>query len=200
MATAGIIENTRSWQRVINPDDTAPTTSFLSRLLKPASATRHTPESVAREDFVDLDIRSKADDLVKAVKTIVESDTLAAGGLGDPAAVTHAMLGYLYRRLTGMRTADTAVMELSDTRTQSAGLEGAEKLIAQMEAVVADTLHTNVVAPTAEMVRLAGQITLRDSAARIPGMAAELERERLDSMDAVAGRISAICDLPITSQ
>lgn len=200
MATPGIIENAQGWRRVINPDDTAPTRGFLGGLFKTAKTPRHIPESVAREDFVDPDIRAKADDLVNAVKTIVESDTLASGGLGDPDTVTQSMLGFLFRRLSGMRTADNAVMELADTQARTGGLEGADKLLSQMESVVADTLETNVIAPTEEMVRLAGQISLRDGAARIPGMAAELERDRLDSMDAVAGRISAICDLPITGR
>lgn len=197
MATAGIIEGSTTWRRVVDPVSAAKKTPTGLTLFFKRPDRFDAPKQVSRTDFLTDDIRTVADKFVADVKTIIESDTLADGYLGEPSDVTTALVSYLYNRLAGMLEADDALVHLTQARASNHGVEGAEELLARMETAVKDTVRVSVTDVVDEMEHLANQVRLLDLQIGMPQIVADREKNRIGSLNEVAGRISAICDLPL---
>lgn len=198
MATAGIIETTRTWLRVVNPDTaTPPSQPVWRRLLNRKQHRRWTPTAIHRSDFLTPDITVYADKLVNDVKTIAESRTVAEGFLGHPDTATRALVATLYRQLVAMASADSAVLQAEEVRAGHHDMEEAHAMISQMEKVVDENFSTNVVAVSQQMEDLTKQVKLLDLQLRIPEMVASMRHDPSKSLENVTAQISALCDLPL---
>lgn len=198
MATAGIIETTRTWLRVVNPDTaTPPPQPWWKWLFNRKRNLGWIPTAIHRSDFLTPEITVYADKLVSDVKTIAESRTVAEGFLGDPDTAIRALVATLYRQLVAMASADSAVLQAEEVRAGHQDVEEAHAMIGQMEKVVAENFSANVVAVSQQMEDLTKQIKLLDLQLRIPEMVASMRHDPSKSLENVTAQISALCDLPL---
>lgn len=197
MAIPGLIEDFSGWKEVVDPDFQAPDTTFWSRLLKKRPTTAPYP-SIKPTDFINPSIAKSADTFVNATKTILTSDTVATGGLGDPQDIQFLLTRQLYSRLQAMLVVDDAFVEIEGVETGTA--KNAAEVARKMRTLATETLETSVTNPTREIEDLANQVTLRDMQDRLPQLSEKLGDDnlggqQLDNLDFLAARLKALCEL-----
>lgn len=190
MAIAGLIEDERAWRSVTNPHDAPhPKRGLLSALLgRPRPVTPQ--EAVHRTDFLNSEVRDYADILVGKVKEVLTSSTVESGQMGDKQSVTYAMMDYLYRRLTAMRTTDDAIARMDQLRDST--LQGADHALDQIDGALADNLDASTIAPVKEITALADQVRLLDMQMAVPKLREDMEAGQLDTFTNVESRLHTI--------
>ena len=197
MAIPGLIEDYSGWKEVVDPTFEQPTTSFWSRLAKKRPKATTYP-SIKLTDFINPGIAQCADTFVNATKTILTSETVATGGLGDAQDIQFLLTRQLYSRLKAMLVVDDAFVEIEGVEGGTA--KNAAEVALQMRTSATETLETSVTNPTREIEDLANQVTLRDMQNRLPQLSEKLGDDnlggqQLDDLDFLAARLKALCEL-----